>query len=107
MILKKNGVWLEVEFGNARTYYQDYIKFLLALRYQESRFGVLLCPTDAFAQLLCELGQKRAAVKRHDNNLVPKYSGMMSYEKAIRELPFLQFMLNGGIVIAGIDIRGI
>lgn len=104
---EKNGVWLEVEFGNDRTYYQDYIKFLLALRYQESRFGVLLCPTDAFAQLLCELGQKRAAVKRHDKNLVPKYSGMMSYEKAIRELPFLQFMLNGGIVIAGIDIRGI
>lgn len=101
---ERNGVWLEVEFGNARTYYQDYIKFLLASRYQKAKFGVLLCPTDAFAQLLCELGQKRAAVKQHHKNRVPKYSGMMSYEKAIRELAFLQFMLNGRIVVAGIDI---
>jgi hypothetical protein len=101
---EKNGVWLEVEFGNARSYYQDYIKFLLALRYQKAHFGVLLCPTDAFAQLLCELGQERATVKRRDKGRAPRYSGMMSYEKAIRELPFLQFILNGGIVVAGIDL---
>ena len=30
---ERNGVWVELEFGNARTYYQDYIKFLLAHRY--------------------------------------------------------------------------
>lgn len=103
---EKNGVWLEVEFGNARSYYQDYIKFLLASRYRKAHFGILLCPTDAFAQLLCELGRERAAVKQRDNSRPPKYSGMMSYEKATRELPFLQFMLNGGIVVAGIDIEG-
>jgi hypothetical protein len=104
---EKNGMWLEVEFGNARTYYQDYIKMLLASHYREARFGVLLCPTDAFAQLLCVLGQKRALAKHINKSQVPKYSGMMSYEKAIRELPFLQFMLNRGIVIAGIDMQGI
>lgn len=103
---ERNGVWLEIEFGNARTYYQDYIKFLLALHYREARFGILLCPTSAFAQLLCELGQKRAMIKRHDNTRVPQYSGMMTYEKAMRELPFLQFMLNGGVIIAGIDVQG-
>jgi len=103
---EKKGIWLEVEFGNARTYYQDYIKFMLASRYREAIFGVLLCPTDAFAQLLCELGQQRAVFKRGSKGRVPKYSGMMSYEKALRELPYLEFMLSGGIVIAGIDIRG-
>jgi hypothetical protein len=23
---EKNGIWVEVEFGNARSYYQDYVK---------------------------------------------------------------------------------
>jgi len=102
----KNGVWLEVEFGNARTYYQDYIKFLLAHRYREARFGVLLCPTSAFAQLLCDLGQKRAAMKSpHAAGNRPVYGGMMSYEKAIRELPFLGFLLTGGIIVVGIEIQ--
>jgi hypothetical protein len=86
---EKNGIWIEVEFGNARVYYQNYIKFLLALRYQEARFGILLCPTNVFAQLLCDLGQRRAALKRKSSTEHrPTYSGMMSYEKAIRELPF-------------------
>ena len=104
---EKSGIWLEVEFGNARAYYQDYVKFLLAHRYTEkTRFGVLLCPTAAFAQLLCELGQKRAAAKkRSQSSRRPSYSGMMSYEKAMRELPFLEFMLTGSIVIAGLEIR--
>jgi hypothetical protein len=35
----------------------------------------------------------------------PSYSGMMSYEKAMRELPFLEFMLTGSLVIAGIEIQ--
>ncbi len=30
----------------------------------------------------------------------------MSYEKAMRELPFLEFILTGSIVIAGIEIQG-
>jgi Restriction endonuclease BglII len=104
---EKNGVWVEVEFGNARVYYQDYIKFLLALRHRTARLGILLCPTNAFAQLLCDLGQRRARV-RSDNKSEHRasYSGMMSYEKAMRELPFLEFFLTGSIVIAGIEIQG-
>jgi hypothetical protein len=103
----KNGIWVEVEFGNARVYYQDYIKFLLASRYQHGRLGILLCPTNAFAQLLCDLGKQRALAKKAEGTgRPPTYSGMMSYEKAIRELPFLQFMLTSRIVIAGIEIQG-
>lgn len=103
---EKNGIWLEVEFGNARTYYQDYIKFLLAHRYDRARFGVLLCPTNAFAQLLCDLGQKRAAAsKQARSGRRPSYSGMMSYEKAMRELPFLEFILGESMVIAGLEIQ--
>jgi hypothetical protein len=87
-------------------YYQDYIKFLLASRYKDARLGILLCPTNAFAQLLCDLGKQRAlARKGTDTQRAPSYSGMMSYEKAIRELPFLQFMLTSRTVIAGIEIQ--
>ncbi len=103
---EKNGVWVEVEFGKARVYYQDYVKLLLAARYQRARCGVLMCPTDAFAQLLCDLGRERAGAKRkiRSGNL-PAYSGMMSYEKAVRELPYLKFMLTGSIIIAGIELE--
>lgn len=104
---EKNGVWVEIEFGNARVYYQDYIKFLLALRHRSAKLGILLCPTNAFAQLLCDLGQRRAIMRRSEQSKrLPSYSGMMSYEKAMRELPFLEFMLSGSIVIAGIEIQG-
>jgi hypothetical protein len=104
----KNGIWVEVEFGNARVYYQDYIKFQLASRYKEGRLGILLCPTNAFAQLLCDLGKQRAMAKQAPGtDRVPTYSGMMSYEKAVRELPFLRFMLTSRTVIAGIEVQSV
>ena len=99
---RKNGVWLEVEFGNARTYYQDYIKFLVAEKYQQYQFGILLCPTASFAGYLCELGRISAQKKRSDNRQ-SKYSGMMTYEKAIRELPYLAHFLDIKLIIAGLD----
>lgn len=102
---EKNGIWVEVEFGNARSYYQDYVKFMLARKYRDAQLGLLLCPTTAFAALLCELGRKRA----RDNSVSersPVYSGMMSYEKAARELPFLGFMFEMPIVVAGVGVGG-
>lgn len=102
---EKNGIWVEVEFGNARSYYQDYVKFMLARKYRNARLGMLLCPTTSFASLLCELGRQRAR-----ENVVrerpPVYSGMMSYEKAARELPFLGFMFEMPIVVAGVGVSG-
>ena len=34
------------------------------------------------------------------------YSGLMSYEKAVRELPFLGLMFEMPIVVAGVGVRG-
>ncbi len=102
---EKNGIWVEVEFGNARSYYQDYVKFRLAKKYRDARLGLLLCPTTSFASLLCELGRQRAqenVVREH----APVYSGMMSYEKAARELPYLGFMFEMPIVVAGVGVKG-
>ena len=103
--LEKNGIWVEVEFGNARSYYQDYVKFMLARKFRNARLGLLLCPTTSFAALLCELGRQRAR-----ENVVrerpPVYSGMMSYEKAARELAFLGFMFDMAIVVAGVEVAG-
>jgi hypothetical protein len=102
---EKNGIWVEVEFGNARSYYQDYVKFMLAKKYRDARLGLLLCPTTSFASLLCELGRQRAR-ENVVRERAPVYSGMMSYEKAARELPFLWFMLEMSIVVAGVGVRG-
>ena len=103
---EKNGVFIEVEFGNARSYYQDYIKFMLAKRYRNASLGVLLCPTVSFAALLCELGRQRAK-KNSVAERSPVYSGMMTYEKAVRELPYLGFMFDMALVVGGIGINNL
>ncbi len=100
---EKNGVWVEVEFGNARSYYQDYVKFMLARKYRDARLGLLLCPTTSFAALLCELGRQKAQANSVAEK-TPVYSGMMSFEKAARELPFLGFMFEMPIVVAGVGV---
>jgi hypothetical protein len=102
---EKNGIWVEVEFGNARSYYQDYVKFMLARKYRDARLGLLLCPTTSFASLLCELGRQRAR-ENVVRERAPVYSGMMSYEKAARELPFVGFMFEMPIIVAGVGLRG-
>ena len=102
---EKNGIWVEVEFGNARSYYQDYVKFMLARKYCDARLGLLLCPVTSFASLLCELGRQRA-MENSVRERAPVYSGMMSYEKAVRELPYLGFMFEMPIVVAGVGVTG-
>ncbi|MBE0576220.1 MAG: hypothetical protein IH613_10020 [Desulfuromonadales bacterium] len=102
---EKNGIWVEVEFGNARSYYQDYVKFMLARKHRNARLGMLLCPMTSFSSLLCELGRERAR-KNAVRERPPVYSGMMSYEKAARELPFLGFMFEMPIIVAGVGVRG-
>ena len=98
----KGGVQVEVEFGNARTYYQDYIKFMLAFNQKEAEIGVLIVPTEAFARTLCAVGRKKAVAKgRHS------YSGMIHIEKVRRELSYLDFMLRMPLAIAGIGVQRI
>lgn len=96
----KGAVQVEVEFGNARTYYQDFIKFMLAYNQKAARVGVLVVPTEAFARTLCEVGRRKAVVKgRHS------YSGMIHIEKVRRELGYLAFMLSMPLAIAGIGVH--
>lgn len=95
----KSSVQVEVEFGNARTYYQDYIKFLLAFEQRTADLGVLIVPTAAFAETLCAVGRRKAKEKGRSS-----YTGMIHIEKVRRELPFLSFMLNVPLAIAGIDV---
>jgi len=102
---RREKTQVEVEFGNARAYYQDYIKFLLAYNRGIISLGVLIVPTLSFANLLCEIGKKQAIERRKliGNYKIPIYSGMMNFEKAEREIKYLEFMLNMPISIIGID----
>jgi len=98
----KDGVQVEVEFGNARTYYQDFTKFLLGNRYAGIELGVLVVPTIGFAKHLCDVGRQRAIVKGRT-----QYSGMIDFDKVHREFQFLEFMLSMPIAVAGIGGTGL
>lgn len=93
----KEDVQTEVEFGNARTYYQDLIKFMLAHKWRNVQLGVLIVPSERFASELCKLGRAKAQAKGRRS-----YSGMIHFEKVRRELPFLDFMIDMSLVVAGI-----
>jgi hypothetical protein len=93
----KDAVQVEVEFGNARTYYQDFVKFMLAHNRRTAEIGILVVPSEVFARQLCDVGRQRAVAKGRRC-----YSGMIHLEKVRRELKFLEFMLTMPIAIAGI-----
>ena len=98
----KDGVQVEIEFGNARTYYQDFVKFLLANQYNDVSLGVLVVPSFSFAKHLCEVGRQRALKKGRT-----KYSGMIDFDKVHREFRYLEFMLPMPIAIAGVGSTAI
>ena len=97
---RKKTVQVEVEFGNARAYYQDYIKFMLSYFSEQIHLGVLITPTLGFANILCEIGKQKALQRGRKT-----YSGMMHFEKAYREFSYLKSILDIPIVILGIDIN--
>jgi hypothetical protein len=96
---RKNSIQVEVEFGNARAYYQDYIKFMLSYFSKQIQIGVLVTPTLGFANVLCEIGRQKALQRGRKT-----YSGMMHFEKAFKEFHYLQPIFDIPIVILGIDI---
>lgn len=104
---RKENIQIEVEFGNARTYYQDYLKFSVAFTNGLISLGGLIVPTADFASILCEIGKEKAWQRAREQGLDrrPTYSGMMTYEKASREFQYIKFMLNMPIVIMGIDYK--
>lgn len=97
---RKNGVQVEVEFGNARAYYQDYIKFMLSFFSNQIQLGMLITPTIGFANVLCEIGKQKALQKGRKT-----YSGMMHFEKAYKEFMYLKSIFDMPIVILGIDVN--
>ena len=107
---RKADLQVEVEFGNARSYYQDYLKFLLPFTRGMIRIGVLMVPTSDFARLLCMAGTRRALDRATQGgerlSRTPKYSGMITYEKVEREFEPLRFILNMPLVILGLDFWG-
>jgi len=98
----KGVVLVEVEFGNARTYYQDYIKFMLAFNQRAAEIGVLLVPAQAFARLLCDVGRAKAVAQGRRY-----YRGMIDMAKVRRELPYLDFMLSMPLAIAAIGVQSV
>jgi hypothetical protein len=96
---RKRTLQVEVEFGNARAYYQDYIKFMLSYFSKQIHLGILITPTLGFANVLCEIGKQKALQKGRKT-----YSGMMHFEKAFKEFHYLKPLFDMPIVILGIDI---
>ena len=96
---RKEIYQVEIEFGNARSYYQDYIKFMLSYFSQQIDVGILVTPTINFANILCGIGKQKAIKKGRKT-----YSGMMHFEKAFREFHYLKPIFDMPIVILGIDI---
>ncbi len=84
-VLMNANVQIEVEFGNARAYYQDYLKFSIAFGEGDIALGALVTPTADFAGILCEIGREKAwqQAKGRGEEARPTYSGMMTYEKAV------------------------
>jgi hypothetical protein len=96
---RKDRIQVEVEFGNARAYYQDYIKFMLSYFSKQIHLGILVTPTLGFANILCEIGKQKALQRGRKT-----YSGMMHFEKAFKEFHYLEPLFNLPIVILGIDL---
>ena len=97
---RKERIQVEVEFGNARAYYQDYIKFMLSYLSKQIHLGILVTPTLGFANILCEIGKQKALQRGRKT-----YSGMMHFEKAFKEFHYLKPFFDMPIVILGIDIN--
>jgi hypothetical protein len=96
---RKRTLQVEVEFGNARAYYQDYIKFMLSYLSKQIHLGILITPTLGFANVLCDIGKQKALQRGRKT-----YSGMMNFEKAFKEFHYLKPLFDIPIVILGIDI---
>ncbi|MEW6615936.1 MAG: BglII/BstYI family type II restriction endonuclease [Thermodesulfobacteriota bacterium] len=96
---RKDSIQVEVEFGNARAYYQDYIKFMLSYFSKQIHLGILVTPTLGFANVLCEIGKQKALQRG-----CKTYSGMMHFDKAFKEFKYLHQLFDMPIVLLGIDI---
>lgn len=98
---RKDQFQLEVEFGNARTYYQDIIKFAMSYNCGLMKIGGLLVPSIGFARHLCDLGRRRAIEKSEGRSR--HYSGMMDFSKAVNEFDYIKAIFNMPFFIVSIE----
>jgi hypothetical protein len=97
----RKGMWqLEVEFGNARTYYQDIVKFAMSYSAGLTKIGGLIVPDYRFAQHLCQLGKQNAIKNRSLSNA--NYSGMMHFNKAVNEFEYIKKIFTIPFFIAAV-----
>jgi hypothetical protein len=89
---RKDNFQLEVEFGNARTYYQDIVKFVMSYNVGLIKIGGLLVPSAKLARHLCELGRFNAIQKSKGKR--SSYSGMMDFNKATVEFRYIKDVFN-------------
>ncbi len=100
---RKEDFQLEIEFGNARTYYQDLIKFVMAHNSGLIKLGGLIVPSSKFAKHLCNLGSKNAY--KMSDGARTKYSGMMDFKKAAGEFPYIENIFLTPFVILSLDYQ--
>ena len=100
---RKDDMQIEVEFGNARGYYQDLIKFWMSKKYNNINIGGLIIPSVNFAHHLCMLGKKQAVQKSNNENKT--YSGMTDFEKVQREFDYIKDLFNMPLYIMAVDIK--
>jgi len=89
---RKENFQLEVEFGNARGYYQDFVKFVMSYKVGLIKMGGLVVPSSTFAKHLCHLGHLNAVQKSKGRKSL--YSGMMDFSKASIEFQYIKDIFN-------------
>ncbi len=98
---RKGDLQLEIEFGNARTYYQDLIKFAMSYNAGMIKIGGLLVPSATFSKHLCHLGHLNAL--RKSEGTKSQYSGMMDFNKASVEFEYIKDIFNIPFFIMSIN----
>jgi hypothetical protein len=79
---ERNGVFVEVEFGNTASLYRDVFKFQVASRERRGEVAVLIAASNQLARF-------------HD-------SGVATYEKVTRMLPYFTLVLQMPLWIIGL-----
>jgi hypothetical protein len=99
----RKDMWqLEVEFGNARTYYQDIVKFAISYSAGLMKIGGLIVPDYLFANHLCQLGKKNAIENRSSPSA--QYSGMIHFNKVVNEFEYIKRIFRIPFFIAAVAV---
>ena len=82
---ERNGVFVEVEFGNAASLFRDLFKFHIAGQSGVGKAGVLVVAMGSISRLFD--------------------SGVTHFEQVVRLLPYMRIGLNLPVLIVGLDVE--